>query len=510
MEQKWQQPDALGRLHVKAIFYQFVHAHLLQKQLQGAQPETEKPTLVEQVMAYLDKHHAEQITLDSLAKQFHYSVRYLTRIFKMQTGYSPIDYLIKVRIQKAAERLQGTDATLQEIAASVGYADPFYFTRLFKKHTGMTSNQYQKRASTQRKGPYRPYDKTELSIAAQEIQRYIGENDSQQVFGGIRQVDRKTTQSIAFALIVALSLLVSACAGTPNTAAPNGNVQAETPVSTERTVTDALGHEMKVPSQPQRVIASYLEDHLIALGVKPVAQWSVKGNVVQQYLQKDLAGVPLIPHDLPPEVVMSYNPDLLFVDSAEMVAGDRYSQYAKITPTIAVGTEKNNDWRQELLTVGDVLNKKEEAKKVLADYEAKAKDAREQLKKAIGTHSAAALWVTGKAVFVVDEHLSSGDLLYKDLGLTIPEVVKEASKQNDANWKPLSTEKLAELNADHLFVVQGKGVNMDEMKKDPIWLQMPAVKNGHVYVFDDSSSWLYTGAIANSQMIDDVLKSVVK
>lgn len=48
------------------------------------------------------------------------------------------------------------------------------------------------------------------------------------------------------------------------------------------------------------------------------------------------------------------------------------------------------------------------------------------------------------------------------------------------------------------------------MKKDPIWSQMPAVKNGHVYVFDDSSSWLYTGAIANSQMIDDVLKSVVK
>ncbi|MED4909452.1 hypothetical protein P9761_14770 [Brevibacillus centrosporus] len=48
------------------------------------------------------------------------------------------------------------------------------------------------------------------------------------------------------------------------------------------------------------------------------------------------------------------------------------------------------------------------------------------------------------------------------------------------------------------------------MKKDPIWLQMPAVKNGHVYVFDDSLSWLYTGAIANSHMIDDVLKSVVK
>ncbi|MFJ9500192.1 helix-turn-helix domain-containing protein [Brevibacillus centrosporus] len=238
---------SIGTAACQSDILSFVHAHLLQKQLQGAQPETEKPTLVEQVMAYLDKHHAEQITLDLLAKQFHYSVRYLTRIFKMRTGYSPIDYLIKVRIQKAAERLQGTDATLQEIAASVGYADPFYFTRLFKKHTGMTSNQYQKRASTKRKGPYRPYDKTELSIAAQEIQRYIDENKSQQVFGGIRQVDRKTTQSMASALIVALSLLVSACAGTPNTAAPNGNVQAETPVSTERTVTNPLGHEMKVP-----------------------------------------------------------------------------------------------------------------------------------------------------------------------------------------------------------------------------------------------------------------------
>lgn len=200
--------------------------------------------------------------------------------------------------------------------------------------------------------------------------------------------------------------------------------------------------------------------------------------------------MPTIPHDLPPEVVMSFNPDLLIVDSAEMVAGGKYGQYAKITPTYAVGTAKNNDWRQELLTVGEVLNKKEEAQNVLAEYEKKANAAREALRKAIVTQSAAALWVAAKAVYVVDEHLSSGDLLYHDLGLTVPEVVKEASRQSDANGKPLSTEKLAELDADHLFLVNSKGGSLDELKKDPVWAQMKAVKNG--------------------QMIDDVLKSLTQ
>lgn len=279
----------------------------------------------------------------------------------------------------------------------------------------------------------------------------------------------------------------------------------------ERVLKDALGHEVKIPANPQRIVASYLEDHLVALGVKPVAQWSVgNGKSVQSYLQKELDGIPTIPSDLPFESVMSFAPDLILMDSAELVAGDKYAQYAKIAPTFTVGSGVNNDWRQEFMTVAEVLNKSEEAKKVLENYDLKVKEAKEKLNQAIGTKSVAVLWVTEKTVYVPNEHLSSGDVLYRDLGLTVPEEIKEISETATANWNPITMEKLAQMNIDYLFIVNSKGATKEEILKDPVWTGIPAVKNGRVFEYDRTSSWLYTGAIANRQMIDNVLESILK
>ena len=96
---------------------------------------------------------------------------------------------------------------------------------------------------------------------------------------------------------------------------------------------DVLGHEVKVPAHPQRVIASYLEDHLVALGVKPISQWSVGKNSVQGYLQKELKDVPTIASDLPFEAVLNFKPDLIIMDSASMVEGDKYN-LKSLPPTL--------------------------------------------------------------------------------------------------------------------------------------------------------------------------------
>ncbi|KQN97227.1 ABC transporter substrate-binding protein [Paenibacillus sp. Leaf72] len=328
-------------------------------------------------------------------------------------------------------------------------------------------------------------------------------------------MNRGSKQSIAIMMLLAMTLLVSACASSANSPATNGTAPAASSnaaeqTASERILKDGLGNEVKVPANPKRVIASYLEDHLVALGVIPVAQWSVSDGKVQNYLQKELANIPAIPSELPYEVVMSYQPDLIIIDNAEMVMGDKYAQYAKIAPTYTVGSDVNNDWRQELLKVGEVLNKSEEAKQVLADYEAKAADAKEKLHQAIGDKSAAVLWVTAKNVYVVNQNLSSGDLLYRDLELTVPNVVAEISSTAKANWSAISKEKLAELDADYLFIVNSREATKEEILSDPIWQGIPAVKNNNVYAYDNNASWLYTGTIANSQMIDDVLESIVK
>lgn len=504
----WKKSDSLERLRVKGSFYLFVHELLRQLRAQGL--ESGQPTLAKQVVRFLEQRYAEPITLERLAQQFNYSSRYLTRLVKEETAQSPIDYLIAVRIEKAKGLLQQTDASLQEVAASVGYQDVLYFSRLFKKHTGVTPGQFQSRAQQKWKSPDRPYESSISSIAVQGDGGYsVDDNDYQRAFGGIVRMNKRSTRQMAFLLLVSVALLVSACSGNTSSAPPNGTVQ-EQPTAKERVLTDAMGNKVTLPAHPQRVIASYLEDHLVALGVKPVAQWSVGEGQIQKYLQNELAGIPEIPHDLPPEVVMSFNPDLLIMGSADLLAGDKYDQYAKISPTYAVGLEKNNDWRKELLTVGEVLNKSEQAKEVLARYEEKAKEAKEKIQQGIGSKSAAALWVLPKSIFVVKENLSSGDVLYKDLGFSVPNVVKEISEANDANWNEISLEKLAVLDADYLFIVNSKGMSKDDLLRDPVYANIPAVKAGHVYDFTKDSSWLYTGTIANQQIIENVLESVLK
>ncbi|MRH43795.1 ABC transporter substrate-binding protein [Aquibacillus halophilus] len=279
----------------------------------------------------------------------------------------------------------------------------------------------------------------------------------------------------------------------------------------ERTLTDAMGNEVTIPAEPERVIASYLEDYLVALGITPVAQWSVgDGASIQNYLEGSLADVPTIPYDLPLEAVTSFDPDLIIMDSAGMVEGNKYDQYNRIAPTYVIGSEENNDWRDELLEVGKIFGQEEKAEQVLADYEEKATDAKEEIQAAIGDESVAALWLVSNTFYIVSENLSSGDVLYGDLGLSTPNVVTEISASSEANWSEISLEKLAELDADHIFLINSDKGTGSEMLQQDIWKNIPAVKNDNIYEYESTTSWLYTGPIANTQMIDDMLADLTE
>ncbi|MFC7686171.1 ABC transporter substrate-binding protein [Ureibacillus sp. GCM10028918] len=277
-----------------------------------------------------------------------------------------------------------------------------------------------------------------------------------------------------------------------------------------RTLTDALGNKVEIPANPQRVLASYLEDPLLALGVTPIAQWSVKeGTSIQRYLQDYLKDVDVINHDLPFEEVQSFEPDLIIMDSPSMVEGGKYGQYSAIAPTYVIGAELNNDWREELKEVGKIFAMEDKAEEVIANYETKAGEAKAQLEEKVGKKSAAAIWLVGGSFFVVNQELSSGDVLYNDLGFEVPAVVEEISASAENNWNAVSLEKLVELDADYLFLVNSDGSESATLS-DALWQSIPAVKAGNLYEFGPDKSWLYTGAIANEQIIDDILESVAK
>ena len=101
--------------------------------------------MVEQIIDYLDNHFNEKISLDQIAKNMYLSPFYISKIFKSETGDTPINHLIRVRMERARELLdQKKDASIQDIALCVGYDDAYHFSKLFKKHFGQSPSQYRK------------------------------------------------------------------------------------------------------------------------------------------------------------------------------------------------------------------------------------------------------------------------------------------------------------------------------------------------------------------------------
>jgi ABC-type Fe3+-hydroxamate transport system, periplasmic component len=143
-----------------------------------------------------------------------------------------------------------------------------------------------------------------------------------------------------------------------------------------------MGHSVNVPTHPKRVVGSYLEDYLVAVGVKPVVQWSVKNATgTQEYLKKDLKNVPTIDYSLPYESVTKAKPDLILMGTDSAVQNGKYNQYKKIAPTYVVKNGDNVTWRQQFMDVANAVNKKDKAKQVLKTYDKKVASARTKLQK---------------------------------------------------------------------------------------------------------------------------------
>lgn len=97
---------------------------------------------------HMEKHYAERLTLDDLARVAHWSPQHYSTQFKRRMNASPIDHLTHLRLRRAADLLKFTDQSVGSIAGSVGYDDPFYFSRRFTGHMGLSPTAYRRRFGT--------------------------------------------------------------------------------------------------------------------------------------------------------------------------------------------------------------------------------------------------------------------------------------------------------------------------------------------------------------------------
>lgn len=95
-----------------------------------------------QIKNYLDSHYSENITLDTLASMTHMNKFYMAHAFTKYTGLSPINYLLRKRIQEGKSLLESTTYSIAQISAMLGFSSQSYFSQAFKKATGTTPIQF--------------------------------------------------------------------------------------------------------------------------------------------------------------------------------------------------------------------------------------------------------------------------------------------------------------------------------------------------------------------------------
>ncbi|MHA6482362.1 ABC transporter substrate-binding protein [Paenibacillus sp. strain BS8-2] len=275
--------------------------------------------------------------------------------------------------------------------------------------------------------------------------------------------------------------------------------------SEPRKLTDELGHELEIPAKPERIIATGLEDFLAALDVVPQVKYPY------DYLDEWMGNAPEIAFSpgLTPEVALSYDPELIIIGYDAGAA--QYDAFKNVAPTYSFANAWAGSWRDVLVQIGDIVGRKDVAEQKLAEYDAKVAEARAKIEEVAGADPKLALIYVGKTLWTLSEDRK--DNLYGDtgLGLAKPALVE---KHGSAE---ISLELIPELaDADYIIIEPDTGnveidamAKVEELKQNPLFADLPAVKAGNVHI-GMPAIWRGNGPISNSLVVDEVLKTIVK
>ncbi|MGM9948549.1 MAG: ABC transporter substrate-binding protein [Lysinibacillus sp.] len=261
----------------------------------------------------------------------------------------------------------------------------------------------------------------------------------------------------------------------------NGNT-VEKAADTEKVIS-YLGTDYTFPQPVENIVAASLEamEDAAALGIKPVGVLEVAGEI-PEYLATELAGATLVGDKKAPnaEAILNLEPDAIIGTSKW--GEDTLSQMNKLATTLPYSHISTN-WKDNLLAFGQLADKEAEAENIIADYEAKAADAKEELGKTAADKEVLIIRVRGGVMNIYPAGVYLNPVLYEDLGLQVPEVLEGAEAQAE-----LTLETLAEVDPDVIFLQFETSENADapnaleDLEANPIFANLTAAKNGEVHV----------------------------
>ena len=279
-------------------------------------------------------------------------------------------------------------------------------------------------------------------------------------------------KKLYFPIILLLLLVISACS---NNTTQDESKKDENQEKKPETITyESENVPIEVPADPQRVVVlSSFAGNVMSLGVNLVGvdEWSKMNPNFEEKL-KDVEVVT----DESLEKLIELKPDLIIgLDNVKNT-----DKLQKIAPTV-VYTYGKVDYLTQHIEIGKLLNKEKEARAWVDDFKQRAQAAGKEIKAKIGDDATVSVienW--DKQLYVYGDNWGRGtEILYQEMGLKMPEKVKETALKD--GWYALSLEVLPEFAGDYVILSRDSKVD-NSFQETETYKNIPAVKNNQVYV----------------------------
>ncbi len=139
-----------GSADCSLLLYELI-LHMHRCFAQAVPSEKNQRRIARDAVSYIDTHYAEDLTLDALAARSGVTVQHFCRCFKAEMHMRPLEYIARRRIARAKQLLTGTEQSIAEISAAVGYSGATYFGMVFRKYENMSPGAFRRSCS-----PYAP------------------------------------------------------------------------------------------------------------------------------------------------------------------------------------------------------------------------------------------------------------------------------------------------------------------------------------------------------------------
>lgn len=244
-----------------------------------------------------------------------------------------------------------------------------------------------------------------------------------------------------------------------------------------------LGESYTLPTDVNNIIAASLEamEDAAMLHVKPIGAVTTAGEL-PEYLAADLDGAASIGEKTEPnyETILSLKPDVILGSTKfkEEVA-DQLNKIGTMIPVSHVSTS----WEDNLLLMGHLSGKTSEAEKIISDYKADVEAAKASISADLKDKEVYVIRVRRGSLFVYPADVYLNPVIYKDLGLKVPELITATATQEE-----ITLETLADVNPDMIFLQFDENENkdnptaVDDLLKNPIFQSINAAKNNHVFL----------------------------